>query len=803
MLLRLGWPRVDHRRALARWLSALVASDAAGRQRPQTSHVAARSFGRREGRSVVRGGLVALALLVLAELSVTLLPVQVNVEVRGSAGQVQMDGGQHAVVMPDLGSGARIRFEQPGPAEREYQIDGSDTTSRNDRDVSQFNSVQAAAWYRLMAWLRDEDSYSRWQDIRLRDLNDGHLIAQGREAVEASALPAAFSIESALQRPEAPATIRIEAADGSMQAELSIERDSHRARWRTGADDDNAPTWFFPNDAWPFAAEILHLVGRSAAAAMGVLAIMAAVGLAVQRSAALTSRSHLAHPPAWALGAAIVGVWFTAVLWVTVRVYHQLPHIVDAQAYYFQARILETGRTWLEQPRIVQLLDGFQQVEWNGRWFSQYPPGAPALYAAGGMFGVAWLVGPLTSLVMVGATALTGLLLFGRGVAFAALALLALSPFVLFQAGAFMSHPIAGGALAASLASFVLAWRTGRRTWYAVAGVLLGVAFDTREVAAILYALPYAGWLLAHRRWRAVLSVSAGALPFLALYLLYNLSTTGDALMLPRNLFNENDRWGFGALGSSGQHTLAAGLVNTDENLTLLQFDLFGWPPLATFAVIGMPFLLGRAGRFDVLLAACTGGFVVAYIGYFYHGIALGPRYYFEAVPALTLLAARGIQACVQTLRELGLSARASRAGALSVLALFCTWTLGYYLPHEIERRMDYGAIGNGRRLVLPFVETTLTGPQLARIAPPALVFVPNEDIFKSISALNCAQLDAEHVADCPVLLVNVGLNDGADLLADFPTRSVWIIQNRGDLVTLDRVRSAPASTASVDFSPR
>ncbi|TME43605.1 MAG: hypothetical protein E6I75_01355 [Chloroflexi bacterium] len=107
-----------------------------------------------------------------------------NVEVRGSAGQVQMDGGQHAVVMPDLGSGARIRFEQPGPAEREYQIDGSDTTSRNDRDVSQFNSVQAAAWYRLMAWLLDEDSYSRWQDIRLRDLNDGHLIAQGREAVD-------------------------------------------------------------------------------------------------------------------------------------------------------------------------------------------------------------------------------------------------------------------------------------------------------------------------------------------------------------------------------------------------------------------------------------------------------------------------------------------------------------------------------------------------------------------------------------------------------------------------------------------
>jgi hypothetical protein len=193
---------------------------------------------------------------------------------------------------------------------------------------------------------------------------------------------------------------------------------------------------------------------------------------------------------------------------------------------------------------------------------------------------------------------------------------------------------------------------------------------------------------------------------------------------------------------------------------------------------------------------------VVAYVGYFYHGIALGPRYYFEAVPALTLLAARGVWTGVRTLRELGLSARASVSGPFAVLALLCAWTLGYYLPHEVARRMDYGALSNGRRLVLPFVETTLTGPQLARVAPPALVFVPNEDIFKSISALNCALLDADHVADCPVLLVNVDLNDGADLLAAFPTRSVWIIQNQGDLATLDRVRSAPAETAAIPLSP-
>ena len=43
----------------------------------------------------------------------------------------------------------------------------------------------------------------------------------------------------------------------------------------------------------------------------------------------------------------------------------------------------------------------------------------------------------------------------------------------------------------------------------------------------------------------------AGA-PFLVAYLLFNLSTTGDLLTLPRNLFNPADRWGFGQVGTAG-----------------------------------------------------------------------------------------------------------------------------------------------------------------------------------------------------------------------------------------------------------
>jgi 4-amino-4-deoxy-L-arabinose transferase-like glycosyltransferase len=488
----------------------------------------------------------------------------------------------------------------------------------------------------------------------------------------------------------------------------------------------------------------------------------------------------------------VSALWLAAAIFVTVRLYHQLPHIVDAQAYYFQSRIFEAGRTWLQIPSIVDKLDGFQQVEWNGRWFGQYPPGAPALYALGGVVGLAWLVGPLSTLALLLGTLAAGWLLYDRAVALTALALLAISPFVLFQAGSFMSHPIAGGAVACSLAAFAYGVRAQKRAAFVWVGALLGLAFNAREVAAVLYGLAYAVWLLAQRQWRPLVWIGLAALPLLVVYLLFNASTTGDPLTLPRSLFNPNDRWGFGAVGTGGQHTVAAGLENTDENLTLLQFDLFGWPPLAALALVGLPFLLGRPNRFDVLLALCAAGFVVAYVGYFYSGIALGPRYYFEAVPALALLAARGVQTCVQRLRELGLGQPATWAGAGAVLGLLCAWTVVYYLPHAVDRRMDFAALGGGKRLVMPFVATTLGGPQLTGVDPPALVLVSNGDVFKSLSALNCPRLEDAYLDQCPVLLVNTNVADAQkDLYARFPGRSVWLIDTQGDLVTLQRVRNS------------
>jgi len=112
---------------------------------------------------------VALSILAIGEFGLVLFPERVSLEIRGDTAQIGMEGSLHSVSLPDPRPGMRLAFAQPGPPQREYQIDGSDTTSRDDRNRDEFRAVQDAPWYRFLAWLRDEGSLSRWEDVRLID----------------------------------------------------------------------------------------------------------------------------------------------------------------------------------------------------------------------------------------------------------------------------------------------------------------------------------------------------------------------------------------------------------------------------------------------------------------------------------------------------------------------------------------------------------------------------------------------------------------------------------------------------------
>jgi hypothetical protein len=464
--------------------------------------------------------------------------------------------------------------------------------------------------------------------------------------------------------------------------------------------------------------------------------------------------------PVWLLAAGLVSTWL----------YHQLPHILDAVSYTSQASLFVSGRIALDAGPLAATLRGPFEVLANGRLFSQYPPGAPAAYALGQLVGLEWLVGPLACLALLAATRWTASVLFGPACGVAVLCLGALSPFVLFQAGSFLSHPIAGGLLACALASFVAAERDAKPHWYAVSGVLLGASFLTREAASVLFALPLGARLVATRRWRPLISMAACGLPCVLLYLVYNAQLTGSLFLLPRTIFDPSDHFGFGnGIGFHTRHTLAAGLANTDELLTLLQFDLFGWPPLVALGLLGLPFLFGRARTWDVLAASGVLAFAIAYTAYFYHGIALGPRYYFEAMPWLLLLGGRGVQ-------ELARLAR-SRAAAGALLVILSLNTLLFYLPSAVQRRTNFSAMPGERTVTLGFVQNGVFGPRLVGLPTPALVVTDDWWLYNAaLATLNCAR-----VPDCRVLFALASTPDDLRVLrAAFPDRPVLRTLDRG-----------------------
>jgi hypothetical protein len=786
---------------------------AAARHASSSSRLAPRLRPRFERlQSVVRAGLLALALLGLGEAAPAAFPVAVSVEAHGTELLVSVDGESHAITS-GLGGGWRgVTFEQPSPLEREYQVDGSDTTATNDRPFQRVASLLDSPLYRFDAWLRDESSYSRWERIRVVDLTSGAALAPD------TPLPSDFRVAADLRRPEAAARLWLDGATRDRREGLELDRDRRNARWvvqRAGA-TGALPRWFFPELPAPFAAELLHLLGRAAAAGYA-LVIVTLVIAGVVRRIPLNANVNQTAPgsvPENAEGAVNLGgrapgsvrfekfgpgvlpetslfgrtarfgrvvtdsalaCWLVAAALVTARLYHQLPHILDAVSYSFQARLFASGQLALAAPPIADAFKGPFEVIWQGRLFSQYPPGAPAVYALGDVLRLAWLIGPLASVVLIGATSWTAGVLFGPGCGLIVLALGVLSPFILFQAGSFLSHPIAAAFLAAALAAFVAAERGPDMRWFSLSGALLGAAFLSREAASVLFALPLGARLVLTRRWQSLSHVVVFGLPFVLVYLLYNQRLTGSPFLLPRSIFDPTDHFGFGdGIGFHQRHTLAAGLANTDELLTSLQFDLFGWPPLFALGLLGVPFLIGRSRIWDVLAAGGFLAFVIAYAGYFYHGIALGPRYYFEAMPWLLLLAGRGVQTLAQLAR--------SRLAAVLVVGLLALNTLLFYLPSELQRRTDMSGLPGGAPLKLTFVQSSLLGPRLDGVPTPALVLTDDWWLFNtSLVTLNCPR-----IPECGVVFALASTQQTVNALrAQFPDRAVLHAVRVGDLVNL------------------
>lgn len=330
------------------------------------------------------------------------------------------------------------------------------------------------------------------------------------------------------------------------------------------------------------------------------------------------------------------------------------PLLVDEVAQLFQARIFAQGRIAGVLDAVPELFSTLHLVEHDGRVFSQFPPGGPAVLAVGLLLGATWLAVPLCGALATWCFAgfTRGVESDRPGVSLLASLLLAFAPYMVFMSGSQMNHvPTLLGVCAALFAleratAPEVPLRT-RSLRACACGLALGFAATVRPVDAAAFALPIGAWLA----WRAVrdrreltplLASGLGISIPLALMLWFNAQTTGAPLLFGYEaLWGKGHELGFHAAPWGVAHTPARGFELVSLYFLRLQTYLFETPVPSLVAAIIALALVPALRRLDGVLLAGSALLVVLYFAYWHDGFYLGPRFFVCLLPALALWTAR------------------------------------------------------------------------------------------------------------------------------------------------------------------
>jgi hypothetical protein len=404
-----------------------------------------------------------------------------------------------------------------------------------------------------------------------------------------------------------------------------------------------------------------------------------------------------------------------------------LPLIEDEVSYVLQSRIFATGHWTAPTPPVPEF---FQQahVLTEPAVASKYAPGHALLMTPGTLLGAPVLV-PLLL------TALTGALLFAlvRRITNEWIALLAWL--------AWLSDPINLRFRAAyysevtSDAMWFLAWwallewrRSHDRKWMLALAAAIGWGAITRPLTMLAFAIPVGVVVIRDvardRRWRDLLfGVTLGTL-ILCIIPLWSAETTGDWRVTPQSLYTQQylpfDKLGFGVdttrptqpllpvermtyygfYGEHAKHTVARLPRTALDRLEAIAAEEWSGPRLivAPFVVIGL-FSMGAEVGFGLV---CAIALFLAYLAYGHW--SQWTLYYFEATPALDVLAALGIWNVLSRIRRTPVPARTIVAGVLlGILAAYemhdarwkrkrmAAWDVAFY--NIVDRLPMHGAV--------------------------------------------------------------------------------------------------------------
>jgi len=351
----------------------------------------------------------------------------------------------------------------------------------------------------------------------------------------------------------------------------------------------------------------------------------------------------------WCLLVGISILFGTAMIVViTSSILDRVPHIEDSSAQLMHANMVAKGS--FSAPATDALDFGHFHHRWmlvhGGRWFSQYPPGHIVIMALGVMAGAPWILPGLISGLTLLTVYFIGVRLAGRCVGLISVWLMIFSPFFQMMGGTFMNHTSATLYWSVGLLCFVLGVQKRRFLCFVGCGFMLFMLFATRPLTAVGLAAPLIPvsiiWVFVRdrkNRFTALCGVLVGIIPPIILFLAFNFGTTGNAFLMGYDLTGTTK-----LVESTSTNPIAVQLQRSLYQIWMLRRTFLNWPLCLEFAPILALFVIGRARRWDWLLLASSVGNVVAWMPYTLLAVTYGPRFYYESVPALCILAARGLR---------------------------------------------------------------------------------------------------------------------------------------------------------------
>lgn len=417
---------------------------------------------------------------------------------------------------------------------------------------------------------------------------------------------------------------------------------------------------------------------------------------AISRFPALLYRT-IFESPRWLFNLILIAICTVAYSYYAHELFNAIPRIDDSVAAVYQARIFAQGRLLWPMPADLHVwfdmfgvLSPMDKPDFRA---GMYTPGWSILLVPGVLLGKTWLINPLLAGFMLVMVSELGQELFNRVTGRVAALIGLVSPFISAVAASQLSHISAALFITLSWWLALRLFRTGQHRYAVLGGLCLGFTLLIRpETAVLLGGVIAIGLLIQFRRalqlWKSLALTLSVCVLFGCILLSYQNTTVGSPGKVGHSLEMEGgEKLGFGKVPKSNYHyTVVKALDHTKRRYQSLNKDLLGWPIPAALLLLA-PFFLLRCSWRDFWLVCPVLVLSGFYFFYWYFEYWLHARYLFPAVPALLILAARGVAAWQYRLSQLsihrGFTAAAVSAACVYAVAIGGPQYFKAYPPHH------------------------------------------------------------------------------------------------------------------------